>query len=213
MPINPADPRRKTYIQMTKLIRDNRFGQTPAMFSNYLMVAICWEESTFMNIPQEKGPAAGFGQMEPSAFGLINLEYDLKMNSEQQRAMILGSEAKSAEWVGRALHTLYSRRMREAKEKGKPTGDMFRFTLNAYAGNFGAYKAAWRDEAIQCWLNCERIQRNARHVIYANEYVPNRTALVDALWEGLPPNRRTRGGKNHPTWVELMSNVLAGIPD
>jgi hypothetical protein len=31
---------------MTKLIRDNRFGQTLPMFSNYLMVAICWEEST-----------------------------------------------------------------------------------------------------------------------------------------------------------------------
>ena len=81
-------------------------------------------------------------------------------------------------------------------------------TLNAYAGNFGQYKAACRSEAIQCWLACEARQRNAIHVICQNEYVPNRASVEKALWEGTPPKRRAP----KPVWDQLMGNVLAGLP-
>jgi hypothetical protein len=45
--------------------------QVPA-FPKELILAICWEESFFQNIPQFGGPAVGFGQLESSGRRIAN---------------------------------------------------------------------------------------------------------------------------------------------
>jgi hypothetical protein len=209
MAINPNDPRRKTYLQMVKLARDYRWPGTSEIFSNYLILAICWEETTFMNIPQQKGPAIGFGQLEPSALRLAMQHDGVEMSVQEVQELCLGFDPESVRWIGRVLQTLHDNLIRNAAAKKRVLDDPFMATLNGYAGNFGEYKAAWRDEAIACWLKCANIQSDAIHVVCQGEYVPNRGAVAKALWEGMPPKRRTTG----PIWDTLMKNVLAGYPD
>jgi hypothetical protein len=192
---------------MVKLVRDFRWAGTPSMFGNYLIIAICWEETTFMNIPQVKGPARGFGQLEPSALKLIIKKFDLDMTLEECQKL-LDTSAHSIQFVGRALHTIHDNILHNAKEKKTYVRDPFMTTLNGYAGNFGAYKAAWRDEAIRCWLNCANHQSMARHIAAHGEYLPNRQAVSEALWKGMPPNRRPP----EQGWEALMGKVLEGIP-
>ena len=208
MAIDINDPRRKTYMEMIKLARDNRWPGTPAIFGDYLILAICWEETTFMNIPQVKGPARGFGQLEPSAFRLIINKFEMNISVEEAQKLV-ETDTTSIQFVGRALHTLHDNLIANAKAKKSFVQNPFAATLNGYAGNYGEYKAAWREEAIQCWLKCEKMQSMARHVICQSEFVPNRTALSQALREGTPPNRRAPG----PEWDKLMEKVLVGIPD
>lgn len=208
MALDLLDPRRKSYVEMLKLVRTYRWQGTPGMFSDYLIMAICWEETTFMNIPQEKGPARGFGQIEPSALKLVIKKFGLELSLEDCQKL-LDANAFSVQFVGRALHTLHDNIIRNAKEKGQTIRDPFMAALNGYAGNYGEYKAAWRDEAIQCWLKCANGQSNAKHVIAHGEYLPNRAGLEKALWEGMPPKRRPP----QAGWATLMGRVLEGVPE
>ncbi len=161
-----------------------------------------------MNIPQVRGPAFGFGQLEPSALRLVMQKAGIDLPIDTVR-LLLGFDDMSIEWVCRALQVLHDNLIQNAAAKHQVLQTPFMTTLNAYAGNFGQYKAAWRDEAIQCWLNCEAKQRNAVHVVCQNEYVPNPASVKQALWEGTPPKRRAP----EPVWGQLMSNVLAGFPE
>jgi hypothetical protein len=205
MAIDPNDPRRKTYLEMIKLARDNRWIDLPAIFSNYLVIAICWEESTFMNIPQVGGPAMGFGQIEPDPLQQMSKKFNMGANVQQMHAN-MKVDGTSIEYVGRALHMLHDNLIRNAKAKGQTLVNPFMATLNGYAGNFGEYKAAWRAEAIQCWLKFTDIQRNAVHVVVNAEYVPNQESVRTGLFDGMPPNRRAQG----QLWNQLMTNVLKG---
>jgi hypothetical protein len=208
MPIDPNDPRRRSYLQMVKLIRDYRWPQTLPIFSNYLILAICWEETTFMNIHQVKGPAIGFGQLEPSALRLVMQKEGLDMPIQEVQQLCLNFDSESIRWVSKVLQTLHDNLIRNAAAKRQVLQNPFMTTLNAYAGNFGAYKAAWRAEAIQCWLDCARMQSDAIHIVLEGDYVPNAMAVDKALLAGTPPKRRAP----EPVWKQLMSNVLAEYP-
>jgi hypothetical protein len=80
----PDDPRRLPFGKVWHLILTHRWRGNPALsyFSDELILAICWEETTFRNIPQEgtdgQGkplPAVGIGQIEPSGLQALQLFY------------------------------------------------------------------------------------------------------------------------------------------
>jgi hypothetical protein len=80
----PDDPRRLPYGKVWHLIITHRWRGNPApsYFTDELVLAICWEETTFRNIPQEgtdkQGkplPAVGIGQIEPSGLQALQLFY------------------------------------------------------------------------------------------------------------------------------------------
>jgi hypothetical protein len=64
----------KSYIDMYSLITYKRIHLLEDVFTDELIVGICWEETYFNNIKQDKGTAMGFGQVEPSDFWSLKTE-------------------------------------------------------------------------------------------------------------------------------------------
>jgi hypothetical protein len=59
----------KSFIQMYKLICEHRVNRLKEIFTDELLLAICWEETFFNNVYQRGGGTAiGFGQTEPGEF-------------------------------------------------------------------------------------------------------------------------------------------------
>jgi hypothetical protein len=59
----------KSYFAMRDLISARRIRSLRDVFTDELILAICWEETLFNNVRQEApGTAVGFGQNEPSEF-------------------------------------------------------------------------------------------------------------------------------------------------
>ena len=50
----------------------NQFNDQRQACSNELILAICWEESFFQNVPQLGGPAVGYGQLERDGRRIAN---------------------------------------------------------------------------------------------------------------------------------------------
>ncbi len=50
----------------------NQYHDQLQAASKELILAICWEESFFQNIPQDNGPAAGYGQLERDGRRIAN---------------------------------------------------------------------------------------------------------------------------------------------
>jgi hypothetical protein len=80
----PDDTRRLPFGKVWRLTTTHRWRGNPApsYFTDELILAICWEETTFRNIPQEgtdsQGkplPAVGVGQIEPSGLQALQMFY------------------------------------------------------------------------------------------------------------------------------------------
>jgi hypothetical protein len=71
-PKPPTYPDR-SYQYMYKLIDQNRVQPLQDLFTDFLIMAICWEETMFRNIKQEHGgTGVGFGQTEPAEFSKLD---------------------------------------------------------------------------------------------------------------------------------------------
>jgi hypothetical protein len=203
------DPRRKTFRQMWDLMAKFRWRETPALFTNELMLAICWEESSFMNIWQEgekggRGPAKGYGQLEPSAFAAIKLKFGFTQPvSELQR--LTDQDAFSISFIGRALHTLHDNMLAEnPRQADDPEKLKRRVLLYGYAG-YAYDHAPWRVEAVDGWYAFERALLAGR----GSSGYPTRTAAMQALDVGMPPKRRFP----EPTWQQFRAQLCATLPD
>src|SRR5215471_14871554 len=69
----------KSVTEMHWLISSQRVMKSNSLFSDFLLMAICWEETFFNNIFQEEGgTGVGFGQVEPAEFGNFESETAMK---------------------------------------------------------------------------------------------------------------------------------------
>jgi hypothetical protein len=208
--LDPNDPRRKTFRQMWDLIAKYRWRETPAMFTNELMMAICWEESTFMNIWQEgkngaRGPAKGFGQLEPSAFSAINTKFKLKKSVAELQALT-DADAFAVSFIGRALHTLHDN-MRAEKPDQIPDPEKLKRRVLLYGyGGYAYDHAAWRIEAINGWYACERTLLAGK----GPSGYPTRAAAIDALDLGMPAKRKHR---DRQQWLAFCAKLCETLPD
>jgi len=203
------DRRRKTFREMWDLMARFRWRETPAMFTNELMLAICWEESTFMNIWQEgrggaKGPAKGYGQLEPSALGLIKRKYGFKQSIPELQAL-MDADAFSISFIGRALHTLHDNMLAENPRQIDDPEKLKRRALLYGYGGYATDHAQWRVEAIDCWYDFERTVLSGR----GSSGYPTRTAAMKALHVGMPPKRRAP----ELQWQEFRARLCATLPD
>lgn len=89
----------------------NAFHDQPQACSKELILAICWEESFFQNIPQLGGPAVGYGQLERDGRRIANQHFtgNQKDFSEGSftRSAILASQEKSIRAVSHCLAGLF----------------------------------------------------------------------------------------------------------
>jgi hypothetical protein len=89
----------------------NQFHDQLQVCSRELILAICWEESFFQNIPQVGGPAVGYGQLEKDGRRIANqhLTHNLRDFSEGSftAQAILASQEKSIRAVSHCLAGLF----------------------------------------------------------------------------------------------------------
>lgn len=104
------DPRRKTYVEMWKLLKANRPAELPSLYTDELLMAILWEESTFTNVREIRkdgsfGPASGFGQINDTEYW----RFSKLGNKDQIRSKVLADEGFSVKLVGLLIADLHSR--------------------------------------------------------------------------------------------------------
>jgi hypothetical protein len=110
---------------MLFLVNQFHTAQTNA-FPKELVLAICWEESFFQNIPQLGGPAVGYGQLEKDGRRIANEHLTGKQITGEgafTRDKILGSREISIQAVSHCLAGLFER-----------LGHSQSAALNGYAG-------------------------------------------------------------------------------
>lgn len=203
------DARRKTFREMWDLMAKYHWRDTPALFTNELMLAICWEESTFMNIWQQgkggtKGPAKGFGQLEPSAFDAIRRKFGLKKTVAELQELT-DADAFAVSFIGRALHTLHDNMLAQnPKQANEPEKLKRRVLLYGYGG-YAYDHAEWRIKAIDGWYAFEQALLAGKG---ASGY-PTRTAAMQALDVGMPPKRKFP----EPLWTTFREKLCATLPD
>ncbi len=203
------DPRRKTVREMWDLMSKYRWRDTPALFTNELMLAICWEESTFMNIWQQgkngaKGPAKGYGQLEPSAFDAIRRKFGIKKTVAELQA-ITDADAFSISFVGRALHTLHDNMLAQNPQQANAPDKLKRRVLLYGYGGYAYDHAEWRIKAIDGWYAFEAALLAGKG---ASGY-PTKTAAMKALDVGMPPKRKFP----EPLWTTFREKLCATLPD
>jgi Putative peptidoglycan binding domain len=88
----------------------NQFHTEPP-FSKELVLAICWEESFFQNIPQLGGPAVGYGQLERDGRRIANQHATQNLSDFSEGSFtgpaILASREKSISAVSHCLAGLF----------------------------------------------------------------------------------------------------------
>jgi len=129
-----------SFQAMAKLVYDNNW-QLYSVFTDELLMAIFWEETQFNNIPQLKGTAVGFGQVEPAELWTLK-KYGVATSAKK----ILGDPAHSVEVTSYYLRHLY-----ESQKASPKTRDE---ALRRYAGYYYD-KAGWRLKIIAGWEACE----------------------------------------------------------
>ena len=129
-----------SYQEICGLVSENNL-QLFSMFTDELVIAICWEESLFNNVKQSSGSAVGLGQVEPAELWSLK-KYGLSTNASR----ILASPAHAIEVVSYMLRHLYE------SQKRNPT----RYEALKRYGGYYYDKAAWRLEIIAGWEACER---------------------------------------------------------
>lgn len=164
----------KSVVQMYKLIREHRVKHLENVFTDYLLLAICWEETKFNNVFQggSGGTGIGFGQVEPANF------YMLESDMARQRGYYvpgLPERTQTKNGKGKVIKTASSRMLSERESiqtqsallchlyhsSKTPTK---RGALSAYAGvgfsktggtdNLGDNK---RRHIVDGWLACEHM--------------------------------------------------------
>ena len=81
-------------------------------FPKELILAICWEESFFQNIPQDGGPAVGYGQLESSGRRIANQHFTGNPVAGEgifNSGAILGSRDTSVRAISHCLAGLFER--------------------------------------------------------------------------------------------------------
>jgi len=81
-------------------------------FPKELILAICWEESFFQNIPQQGGPAVGYGQLEVSGRRIANQHLTGNPVAGEgvfNSANVLSSRDRSINCVSHCLAGLFER--------------------------------------------------------------------------------------------------------
>jgi hypothetical protein len=154
---------------MWKMVKANRPQSLPSDYTDELLMAIMWEESTFTNVREVHkdgsfGPASGFGQINVTEYW----RFASLGTKDQIRAKILSVEDFSVKLVGLFLADLHSR----LKSKSA-------VLKNGYAGanvnpvNINAYNQ---------WLACEaRLLGSNKTGKTGGLVMPVRSEIVDAL--------------------------------
>ncbi|HEX8109016.1 MAG TPA: hypothetical protein VF516_14890 [Kofleriaceae bacterium] len=208
--IDVNDSRRKTFREMWDLIVKFRWQGTPAVFTNDLILCICWEESTFLNIWQQNdsgalGPAKGFGQLEPSALALIRRKFAFTESvAELQRLM--DQDAFSVQFIGRVLHTLFDNlRAQYPSLRSDDEATKRSALLNGYAGYLTDH-AQWRKDIVDGWYAAERLLVAG----HGPSGYPTRTAAQQALDAATPANRKMR---DRAAWTAFLAQLCQTLPD
>ena len=130
-----------TFDAIAKLVYDHHW-QLHTMFTDALLLAIFWEETQFNNVPQLKGTAVGFGQVEPAELWTLR-RYGIMTNAKN----ILNDPAHSVEVTSYYLRHLYESQQARPRSRSE--------ALKRYAGYYYD-RAAWRLKLIAGWEACER---------------------------------------------------------
>jgi len=130
-----------TFQEMTSLAYANNTAMWQ-VFTDELVIAICWEESQFNNIQQVKGSAVGLGQVEPKELPKLR-QYGVYLDAKA----ILNDPANAIEAVSYMLMHGYVTQTAAPKSR--------REALKRYAGYYYD-RAAWRLGIITGWESCER---------------------------------------------------------
>ena len=127
----------------------NQFHDQLQVCSKELILAICWEESFFQNIPQFGGPAVGYGQLEKDGRRIANQHFTGNLSDFREGAFsaqaILSSQQTSIRAVSHCLAGLFDSLGSQAA------------ALNGYAG----VRQRPANAAIPPrWKACERDLQN-----------------------------------------------------
>ena len=89
----------------------NQFHDQLQVCSKELILAICWEESFFQNIPQVGGPAVGYGQLEKDGRRIANQHLTGNLSNFSEGAFtapaILSSQQTSIRAISHSLAGLF----------------------------------------------------------------------------------------------------------
>jgi murein L,D-transpeptidase YcbB/YkuD len=89
----------------------NQFHDQLQVCSKELILAICWEESFFQNIPQVGGPAVGYGQLEKDGRRIANQHFTGDLSNFSEGAFtasaILSSQQTSIQAISHCLAGLF----------------------------------------------------------------------------------------------------------
>jgi hypothetical protein len=114
--ISKADKARITRLDsidsaFVMLFLVNQFHDQVQVCSKELILAICWEESFFQNIPQVGGPAVGYGQLEKDGRRIANQHLTGNLRNFSEGAFtapaILSSQATSIRAISHCLAGLF----------------------------------------------------------------------------------------------------------
>jgi Putative peptidoglycan binding domain len=114
--ISKADKARITRLDaidsaFVMLFLVNQFHDQPQVCSKELILAICWEESFFQNIPQVGGPAVGYGQLERDGRRIANQHLTRDPSNFSEGAFtaqaILSSQQTSIQAISHCLAGLF----------------------------------------------------------------------------------------------------------
>ncbi len=182
------DSRRLHYVAMWELIKSCRYASLPAEYTDELLIAIFWEESTFCNVREVRkdgsfGPAVGFGQTNDTEFWRFP-----QYKKDQLRNMILNDPCFSVTFAGMFITDLHNRlKNRVSVLKYGYAG------VKVNPNNIKGYNG---------WLECERILISSPAVNPSpgGHPVPRRADLERALHAA-----KSNGDG-------FFDQVLAGIP-
>jgi len=168
-------PLRTKFSSIWKLVKIHRYADLPPVYSDELLVAIMWEESTFCNIREvrdggKSGPAVGFGQINDTEFWRFP-----QYTKADLANRILHSQEFSVKFVGMFLHDLHK----------KLNGNRVSVLKFGYAGvnvnpvNIKAYNG---------WVSCEQMLKTFYRGAKTSDgyWVPVRSQLKQALHAAKP---------------------------
>lgn len=231
------DPRRKTYLQMARLIRLYKGPEVPSFYTDEFFLSICWEETQFVNTRQitkggqADGVGGGFGQVEAGTLRDIISYYKMPVTLPHAR-QLMGSEAFAVRFMGRAVQMLHEK-LSAQKGALPPTDPQFakrrRRTVMEGYGGFRKLKVGdplnplkpdgpkatevhvkdmeRRGKKIDGILKCTEMLERAPKQPVDGLLVPSRADISAALWEARLSD--LRGTKQFHD--QLMDRVLVGI--
>jgi len=146
-----------TFAQMWNLLESGNTLDTRVEFSNELLIGLFWEETAFQNWWQLKDNgdpikelAAGFGQIEKTTLGNLNVLYPEKRNKYTPELIVSNPQVSVNATVD------YLRYLRKTFKYNNK-----RMILHNYGGKGNGGKTNVEKKAGQ-WLKCEEILRGAR---------------------------------------------------